>query len=102
MGRTSSQRLLAFLGAVAASALIGGSLAAGAAGQPLRIEAAQPLANGGTSSPVQAQRLRQGYLVPDQAAYERSKARAAQEAPASTPDGMVGLAPLAPTTSTSF
>jgi hypothetical protein len=102
MGRTSSQRLLALLGAVAASALIGGPLAAGAAGQPLRIEAAQPLANGNTSSPVQAQHLRQGYLVPDQAAYERSKARAAQEAPGSTPDGMAGLAPLAPTTSTSF
>ena len=59
------------------------------------VAAAEPTANAGGASAAARHAMRQGYLVPDQAAYDRAKAEAArQAAPVSGEETVAGaLAP---------
>jgi hypothetical protein len=70
-------------------------------GKPLRLKTAKPLITTGRPSPAQRQLRRQGYLVPDQARYERAKARAVRRAPGSASTEPL-LAPRIPAASPSF
>jgi hypothetical protein len=75
-------------------------LAADAAARSPRITAAPPAAPGHLNS-TQRHVLRQGYLVPNQAAYDRAKARAARRA-GSLAARAAAFAPQVPTANPSF
>jgi hypothetical protein len=80
--------------------VLAGPLAADAAARSPHLTAARPPARGPLNS-VQRQVLRQGYLVPNQAAYDRAKARAARRA-GSLSAHAAAFAPRVPTASPSF
>jgi hypothetical protein len=71
-------------------------------GKPLRLRPAKPLVTEGRPSPAQRQLRQQGYLVPDQATYERAKARAARRATRAPSSKAALLAPRIPAASPSF
>jgi hypothetical protein len=100
-GGGASRRLVTLLGTLGAVVVAAGPLADGAAARSLHLAAAKP-ASQGRLGPAARQLRRQGFLVPDQAGYERAKARAARRAPLSPAAGAELFAPLVPTTSTSF
>ena len=70
----------ALTGVIAAATLAAPAL--GATGKPLRVVPARPDPSAdGTLGPAARLALSQGYLVPDQRAYDRAKARAARANP---------------------
>jgi hypothetical protein len=80
---------------------LAGPLAGNAAAQSLSVSPAQPLAQGPLSS-AQRHLLRQGYLVPNQPAYDHAKVRAARQAPGSAAARAAAFAPRVPTANPSF
>jgi hypothetical protein len=80
---------------------LAGPLAGNAAAKSLSVTSARPLAQGPLSS-AQRHLLKQGYLVPNQAAYDAAKARAARQAPGSTAARAAAFAPRVPTANPSF
>src|SRR5436190_2335881 len=97
--KSGQGRLRALLAVALPVIALAGSLSADAAARDLRVAPATPLTQGPLSS-AQKQLLRQGYLVPNQARYDRAKARAARRAP--EPVAAAAFAPQAPTASPSF
>src|SRR5256885_15272627 len=81
--------------------VLAGPLAGNAAAKSLSLTPAQPLAQG-PLNPAQRHLLRQGYLVPNQAAYDAAKARAARRAPGSTAARAAAFTPRVPTANPSF
>jgi hypothetical protein len=102
-GFTARIRLLA---GIAGLATVGALLAAGPAGarsaarpsttQRLKVMSMSSVRATGSGSALARLKQRQGYLVPDQAAYERAKAEA--DARAGAPVSSAGPRPLAPAT----
>src|SRR5690242_8375419 len=89
-------RALVALGALAGVLAI--APAAGAA--PISVTAAAPVTPGPLSA-AQQRVLSQGYLVPDQAAYDSAKRAAAGRAPQPTPEANLS-GPFTPVTGLSF
>jgi len=95
-----------FVGVALAAGLIGGALASPARGsdaEPLRVVRASPDAAADGTLGVAARRsLSQGYLVPDQRAYESAKAKAARRTPSASFTQPLPPQQLAPSTVSSW
>src|SRR4051812_5228799 len=95
-----------FVWVALAACLIGAALASSAQGRDarsLRVVPASPVPSAdGTLGAAARRSLRQGYLVPDQRAYERSKARAARENPSASFAEPLAPVELAPSTISSW
>src|SRR5205809_3113316 len=95
------RRLRALVAVAVPVAALVGPLAGNAAAESLSVTPAQPLAQG-PLSPAQQHLLQQGYLVPNQAAYDAAKARAARQAPRSAAARAAAFTPRVPTANPSF
>jgi hypothetical protein len=91
----------ALLAIAVSLAVLAGPLAGGATAKALRVAPAKPLAPGHLSA-AQRQVLQEGYLVPDQAAYDHAKSRAARRARGALAAHAAAFGPFVPTANPSF
>ncbi len=99
--RIAPGRRCALLAVAVAIIALASTFAADAGAESLQVKPAKPMAGGPLSS-AQRRLLDQGYLVPDQAAYEQARARAARRAPGSLAAGDAAFSVRAPTANPSF
>ena len=99
--RIAPGRRRALLAVAGAMIALASTFAADAGAVSLQVKPAEPMAGGPLSS-AQRRLLDQGYLVPDQAAYEQARARAARRAPGSLAAGAAAFSVRAPTANPSF
>ena len=99
--RIAPGRRCALLAVAVAIIALASTFAADAGAESLQVKPAEPMAGGPLSS-AQRRLLDQGYLVPDQAAYEQARARAARRAPGSLAAGAAAFSVRAPTANPSF